>query len=120
MPPVHSRLTPRNPVLIRIFCPCRRPAAVQKFWVEYGHKMVSKLRGLPSRHGAFVTNCAAHCQTGAQAAWHAGMDSAWVNRTIEGVSIQAVRPQRAATLLSHNTLTMMMNPRASCLVVVRL
>ena len=67
---------------------------MQKFWVEYGHKMVSKLRGLPSRHGAFVTNCAAHCQTGAQAAWHAGMDSAWVNRTIEGVSIQAVRPQR--------------------------
>ena len=94
MPPVHSRLTPRNPVLIRIFCPCRRPAAVKKFWVEYGHKMVSKLRGLPSRHGAFVTNCAAHCQSGAQAAWHAGMESAWVNRTIEGVSIQAVRPQR--------------------------
>lgn len=40
-------------------------ASVTEFWVDYGREMVAALDALPARHGAFVHNCAAHCQTGA-------------------------------------------------------
>ena len=39
--------------------------SVREFWVNYGHEMVSNISALPSQHGAFVSNCPAHCQTGA-------------------------------------------------------
>ena len=30
----------------------------------YGKQMVAGVTGLPGRHGAFLSNCPAHCQTG--------------------------------------------------------
>ena len=41
----------------------------QKFWVDYGKKMVTAAVALPSQHGVFIANCRAHCQTGTAAAW---------------------------------------------------
>ena len=42
----------------------RLPPKEQAFWVEYGREMVAQLRALPPQHGAFLSNCPAHCQTG--------------------------------------------------------
>lgn len=44
-------------------------AATEKLWVGYGHLMVEKLNALPARHGAFVSNCPAHCQLGSTSMW---------------------------------------------------
>lgn len=45
-----------------------RNASDEAFWVEYGRSMVSALdTTLPPRHGAFLSNCPAHCQTGIEA-----------------------------------------------------
>mmetsp|Transcript_55505 Transcript_55505/g.130988 ORF Transcript_55505/g.130988 Transcript_55505/m.130988 type:complete len:373 (+) Transcript_55505:1-1119(+) len=54
------------------------PKAEQDFWVTYGHEMVGNLTALPSRHGAFLTNCPAHCQTGI---------ANWEKATINGVAM---------------------------------
>ena len=40
------------------------PEKVLKFWVDYGHEMVTLLDAMPARHGAYVHNCQSHCQTG--------------------------------------------------------
>ena len=39
-------------------------ATVTASFVAYGKRMVAGLTGLPARHGAFLSNCPAHCQTG--------------------------------------------------------
>lgn len=54
------------------------PDAAKKFWVEYGHNMTERLRALPAVHGAFVTNCPAHCQTGS---------APWLKTTINGTAM---------------------------------
>lgn len=41
----------------------------QAYWGAYGKKMVGLLASMPSQHGAFVTSCPAHCQTGTASAW---------------------------------------------------
>jgi hypothetical protein len=41
---------------------CAKPQ--RDFWVRYGNAMVAALDALPVRHGVFVANCQAHCQTG--------------------------------------------------------
>jgi hypothetical protein len=51
-------------------------AKQQSFWSAYGKRMVALLGSMPPQHGAFVTNCPAHCQTGTA--------SAWGKRTING------------------------------------
>jgi hypothetical protein len=56
-------------------------AKEQTFWGAYGKKMVALLDSMPPQHGAFVTNCPAHCQT--------GIASAWGKRTINGTVIGA-------------------------------
>ena len=53
---------------------CPHGGAMQKFWVNYGQEMVRRLSSLPPRHGAFVGNCPAHCQTG----------SGYLTRTVNG------------------------------------
>ena len=55
--------------------------AVRKFWVAYGQEMVTNISTLPPQHGAFLTNCPAHCQTGAHHSQHS--DYAWTNVTIK-------------------------------------
>ena len=35
-----------------------------KFWQDYGAMMVNALTAVPARHGAFLTNCPIHCETG--------------------------------------------------------
>jgi len=52
------------------------PANEQVFWGAYGKKMVAAAASLPAQHGAFVTNCPSHCQTGTA--------SDWQKRTING------------------------------------
>lgn len=51
-------------------------AQQQAYWAAYGTKMVQLLHSMPPQHGAFVTNCQAHCQT--------GTSSDWNGRTING------------------------------------
>jgi hypothetical protein len=41
----------------------------EAFWVSYGKDMVAKAQALPPQHGAFLTNCPAHCQTGTGGDW---------------------------------------------------
>jgi len=36
----------------------------EAFWVAYGDSLLAALNTVPQRHGAFLTNCPAHCQTG--------------------------------------------------------
>lgn len=57
------------------------PKSEQDFWAAYGKKMVGLLESMPAQHGAFVTNCPAHCQTGTA--------SAWGKRTINGTVMGA-------------------------------
>lgn len=40
--------------------------AETKFYSDYGDQMVAALATLPSKHGAFLTNCPTHCETGVQ------------------------------------------------------
>ena len=40
------------------------PVKVKAFWVNYGQEMVTKIDSLPPQHGAVLTNCPGHCQTG--------------------------------------------------------
>jgi len=51
-----------SPTRGHIFRCSNRSAA--SFWDSYAKDMVSDLDALPRRHGAFVHNCAGHCQTG--------------------------------------------------------
>lgn len=39
-------------------------AAQEAFWRAYGDTLTQHVAALPSRHGAFLTNCPKHCQTG--------------------------------------------------------
>ena len=39
-------------------------AEEQVFWERYGEELTARVAALPPRHGAFVTNCPVHCQTG--------------------------------------------------------
>ena len=65
-------------------------APLQKFWVDYGNLMVSKLDALPARHGAYLHNCQSHCQTGV------GM---WTTDTVNGTNMgQAVATWYAAAV----------------------
>jgi hypothetical protein len=34
------------------------------FWRDYADTLAQHVAALPSRHGAFLTNCPVHCQTG--------------------------------------------------------
>jgi hypothetical protein len=44
---------------------CLPPFAAQgAFWEAYGATLAAALAALPPRHGAFLTNCPIHCQTG--------------------------------------------------------
>jgi hypothetical protein len=56
------------------------------FWVDYGRQMVSDLDALPLRHGAFVSNCQAHCQTGKS---HHQTGIPWTATTINGTTMAA-------------------------------
>lgn len=50
--------------------------AEEQFWVDYGHTMVDMLSTLPARHGIFVSNCHAHCESG---------NADWYNTTLNNV-----------------------------------
>ena len=55
----------------------------RSFWVAYGREMVKRVSALPPRHAAFISNCAAHCQT--------GTGGHWGKRSVKGMTIsQAV------------------------------
>ena len=54
------------------------PADVQKYWVAYGQKMVDNALALPPQHGAFLSNCGAHCQTGG---------TGWAGTTVNGTAM---------------------------------
>jgi O-palmitoleoyl-L-serine hydrolase len=51
----------------------------QAFFVEYGRLMLQRMKAVPVRHAAFLTNCPAHCQTGT------GGD--WFRRSVQKTSI---------------------------------
>ena len=92
-------------------------ADMQAFWVAYGDALTGALAQLPPRHGAFITNCPTHCQTGrgwgnpsagatatlgqAVAAWYPAAvaharDPAWVApRFVAGDADECVRGARA-------------------------
>ena len=55
------------------------PPAAKSFWTAYGTKMVSMLEALPPQHGYYVSNCAAHCQSGTA--------DAWTDMTIDGTGM---------------------------------
>jgi hypothetical protein len=60
----------QGPAIIGCSTPIKNcSATTQKFWVDYGKKMVTAAMTLPPQHGAFIANCRAHCQTGTAAAW---------------------------------------------------
>lgn len=61
------------------------PAKVRDFWVGYGHQMVADVTALPARHGAFISNCQEHCQTGKAGAHSKG--EAWMETTINGTTM---------------------------------
>lgn len=54
--------------------------SIQNYWVQYGHWMVGNMTALPAQHGAFLSNCVAHCQT--------GMPTNWGGATINGTSMR--------------------------------
>jgi hypothetical protein len=39
-------------------------SALAAYWEAYGAQLAGALAALPARHGAFLTNCPTHCQTG--------------------------------------------------------
>ncbi len=41
-------------------------AQQEAFWRAYGDTLTARVSALPPRHGAFITNCPVHCQTGAR------------------------------------------------------
>ena len=49
------------------------------YWNDYTHVMLSNLTLVPPRHGAFLTNCVAHCQTGT------GGD--YMRRSVDGITM---------------------------------
>lgn len=63
---------------------------LQEFWLAYAAEMAANFTSLPSRHGGFLTNCPAHCQTGR--ATH-GHDPAhrtpdpWQATTVNGIAM---------------------------------
>ena len=59
-------------------------ANVTKFWVDYGHEMVTLLDAMPARHGAYVHNCQSHCQTSSSTHGTADYDTDTV--TVRGAS----------------------------------
>lgn len=52
---------------------------IQDYWVDYGHQMAGNASSLPAQHGAFITNCPAHCQTGT---------SPWNGTVVGGVTME--------------------------------
>ena len=63
------------------------PAKVRDFWVGYGHQMVADVTALPARHGAFISNCQEHCQTGKAGVHSKG--EAWMDTTVNGTTMAA-------------------------------
>eukprot|EP00756_Hemistasia_phaeocysticola_P003666 Hpha_TRINITY_DN1236_c0_g1::TRINITY_DN1236_c0_g1_i1::g.44821::m.44821/K19882/NOTUM; O-palmitoleoyl-L-serine hydrolase len=47
--------------------PC--PSAMVSYWNNYTHQMLAKAAEVPNQHSMFLTNCAAHCQSGTGADW---------------------------------------------------
>jgi hypothetical protein len=69
-------------------------ATQESFWVSYGQAMVKAAQAMPSRHGAFLTNCPAHCQTGTGGDWVKRS----VNSTAVGVAVATWFNQTVATM----------------------
>jgi hypothetical protein len=53
-------------------------AQIQRFWGDYGNRMIAILTSLPPQHGGFLSNCQAHCQTGS---------GSWTQLTIDGTAM---------------------------------
>jgi len=49
-----------------LYCKSDSPTAIKEgeAWKEYGAMMVAAMDKVPQQHGAFLTNCPGHCQTG--------------------------------------------------------
>lgn len=74
--------------------------AQETFWVEYGHTLVAALQQVPERHGAFLTNCPAHCQTGTGASRACGAQN-WKCRNVSSERGRRVFHKLQLTLVSY-------------------
>ncbi len=73
------------------------PEKGQRYWVAYGKQLAAAARALPPQHGAFITNCAAHCQTGTK------HNAYWSGTTVNDTTMSAAFRQwyQSATATEH-------------------
>jgi len=57
------------------------PDKARRYWVGYGERLAAAARALPPQHGAFITNCRAHCQTGTK------HNAYWSGTTVNGTAM---------------------------------